>query len=609
MDSLLEVEDSCVYCSKYLSNLNDFNKRMHMNTCKVRKLVETSSFANGSNGSASTTASAANDNSHHQHQQEQQMEDEYLMIGDSCSYCFKSFKDFKSDFNKRVHIRCCKIKKQTFDHKIKLNASVNNTGILTTAAQANPNTNNNSNNNGGNNMNQNQQQQQQQGNFATMLTENCLFCAKSLSNLNGFNKRMHIDHCKIRKSIEGVPLTQRAKSSPGGKKPGDLGIELGNECLYCGKSFARLSQFNRKLHFEHCKLKKRKIDAIINNSLSNGQENNMNNSGSQSQNHPMITQVVGNGLGLQQQQQHQQQQQQQMSNMVGKLPNMSIKFDNMDGHHLMMNSSLPSMHQQQQQQQQQHQQQQHHHQQPNHMTHAHHNGNIMLNMSHGGNQMNGHGAMNITMPTVFDLGDMCVFCSRSLSNLSNFNKRIHIEQCKVKQSKKGTGGGAGGMKLNGQVTNMMTTSAPSSNGSSSIISVSSNKPPAKKRAKTDKNGINNNNNNNNLCGTLMAIEMANSLGNSNNNLNVNGNMNGLMNGSIALNLNGVLAATLGSNNNNNVNGNHQQFESLTSNINLSGLDTSALHHVSLNNNGQNNGLLTNGNHIQIPLDGNNRIFI
>ena len=32
--------------------------------------------------------------------------------------------------------------------------------------------------------------------------------------------------------------------------------------------------------------------------------------------------------------------------------------------------------------------------------------------------------------------EKCLYCSRSLSNLSSFNKRIHMEQCKLKQMKK-----------------------------------------------------------------------------------------------------------------------------------------------------------------------------
>ena len=38
----------------------------------------------------------------------------------------------------------------------------------------------------------------------------------------------------------------------------------------------------------------------------------------------------------------------------------------------------------------------------------------------------------------FDLGESCLFCSRSLVNLSNFNKRIHIDTCKIKTLKKNT---------------------------------------------------------------------------------------------------------------------------------------------------------------------------
>lgn len=34
--------------------------------------------------------------------------------------------------------------------------------------------------------------------------ESCIFCNKPLANLNEFNKKMHLENCKIRKSIEGV---------------------------------------------------------------------------------------------------------------------------------------------------------------------------------------------------------------------------------------------------------------------------------------------------------------------------------------------------------------------------------------------------------------------
>ena len=79
---MIDSEESCVYCSKCLVGLNDFNKKMHIETCKVRKLVD----ANRTNG------------------EENQLEN-FIALGENCTYCFKSFKDFKSDFNKRIHIK------------------------------------------------------------------------------------------------------------------------------------------------------------------------------------------------------------------------------------------------------------------------------------------------------------------------------------------------------------------------------------------------------------------------------------------------------------------------------------------------------------------------
>jgi hypothetical protein len=49
--------------------------------------------------------------------------------------------------------------------------------------------------------------------------------------------------------------------------------------------------------------------------------------------------------------------------------------------------------------------------------------------------MNGSNG-NANKNNIVDLGDSCVFCSRSLMNLSNFNKKVHIETCKIKQMKK-----------------------------------------------------------------------------------------------------------------------------------------------------------------------------
>jgi len=133
-------------------------------------------------------------------------------------------------------------------------------------------------------------------------------------------------------------------------------MELGDSCMYCSKSFINLSDFNKKLHFEYCKLKKKKLQ------LSN--------------------------TSVQQQQQQQQQQQHQQQSSFNP--------------HNLMNASNSH----------------HHHHQQQQMSSS------MLHLD------------DSSKVAKLDLGESCLFCSRSLHNLSNFNKRIHIETCKVKTLKK-----------------------------------------------------------------------------------------------------------------------------------------------------------------------------
>ena len=84
-------------------------------------------------------------------------------------------------------------------------------------------------------------------------------------------------------------------------------------------------------------------------------------------------------------------------------------------------------HQQQQQQQQQIQQQQ------QHIINAVN----VKNNNHNTNNSSNNNTSN-SNKIIVDLGDSCMFCSRSLMNLSNFNKKVHIETCKIKQLKKAT---------------------------------------------------------------------------------------------------------------------------------------------------------------------------
>lgn len=299
------IEDSCVYCSKSLSGLNDFNRKMHIETCKVRKLVD---------------ANLGDPN-------DLQLEN-YIVVGDHCSYCFRSFQDFKSEFNKRLHIKCCKIKKETYDEK--------NNGAF---------------NNG----------------------EHCVFCTKPLANLNDFNKRMHRDNCKIRKSIENSGSPNMGKKGQKDENLIKLGIELGESCAYCSKSFINLSDFNKKLHFEYCKFKKRKM-AKMDISLSGC-----------------------------------------LNMSIGSI-NPNINTENSVALNNSMDSSLNNVIL---------------------------NSQLILNTpnNQNNNNSNSQNMDDLNDPCnigKLDLGESCLFCSRSLVNLSNFNKRIHIETCKIKTLKKAT---------------------------------------------------------------------------------------------------------------------------------------------------------------------------
>lgn len=116
MDGMIDSNESCIYCSKSLYGLNDFNKRMHSDTCKVRRLVESNfvSFhhhnqqhhqqhlqASSSTGAAAVVAASNSSpsvvppvviNNHVNNASPAFCLEDYMMLGDSCPYCFKSLK-------------------------------------------------------------------------------------------------------------------------------------------------------------------------------------------------------------------------------------------------------------------------------------------------------------------------------------------------------------------------------------------------------------------------------------------------------------------------------------------------------------------------------------
>lgn len=325
MDDMIQLEDFCVFCSKYLAGMHDFNKKMHFNTCKLRKLFD-SVYKNSDSGD----------------------DIDQIFMDDNCSFCLKSLKDFKSDYNKRIHIKCCKIKKETFDRRdsiLQLQQCEELSHSAASSTQCN-----------------------ESQTLYQSLTEACIFCNKPLSNLNSFNRKMHIEHCKIRKSLEGT-VRSRGKNKSENLSKQD-GANIGDHCVYCDKSFARLSDFNRRLHSEHCKSKKRKLKTL-NNVISSS----LNLSSLQSTESGYVSNLdqVQNSLIL-------------LAN--NSCANISLSTSNsLDISSISDQSSI----------------------QTNSLSQS---------------------------PVCMDSNQLCEYCSRSLANLSNFNKNIHIEQCKLKQSKK-----------------------------------------------------------------------------------------------------------------------------------------------------------------------------
>ncbi|CAF0753053.1 unnamed protein product [Brachionus calyciflorus] len=466
MEDMLELEDYCVFCSKYLVGMHDFNKKMHYNTCKLRKLFDSAN-----------------------NQEPDDDIDNYLMISDTCNYCFKSLKDFKSDYNKRIHLKCCKIKKETFERRDSI------LHLQQTTDDPNGSTSGQSNDN----LNPVTQL------FQT-LTETCIFCTKPLGNLNSFNRKMHIEHCKIRKSLEGNLKETNKKN-----KDENLGTQdsqdIGEHCIYCNKSFARLSAFNRRLHSDHCKSKKRKLKAlnqVFNESINMSGIQPQENSYGQS-----LTQVQ-NSLILM---------------ATNSCPNTPIRSTN----------------------------------------------TINNNGQEVSPSQNGHTQLALETPA-----ELCMFCSRSLSNLSNFNKNIHIEQCKVKQLKKAT---ANQMKQ-------------------------ANK-PGRKRAKTSNQGDKDDlkNQTNEFCTTQILTQLdltgTNDLVSS-----TNPNNNTTISNSTANNSNQQLTSSQQIT--------HQFDTSNTTILSLNQLDNTTIHQLTLAaSRGANQNLLNTTTHtLQITLDPNtNRIYI
>jgi hypothetical protein len=103
MDDMIDAEENCIYCQKYLYGLNDFNKKMHLDTCKVRKMVDSSPSnplmngggggqQTGSNSTGSSTSSSASSSSSENNSTQHNAIEESLIAQDNCIYCFKSFK-------------------------------------------------------------------------------------------------------------------------------------------------------------------------------------------------------------------------------------------------------------------------------------------------------------------------------------------------------------------------------------------------------------------------------------------------------------------------------------------------------------------------------------
>jgi hypothetical protein len=263
-----------------------------------------------------------------------------------------------------------------------------------------------------------------------------------LANLNEFNKKMHMDNCKIRKTIEGTAGKNKMETTTVIDKNGTMVtltsngspyIEMGDQCIYCSRLFVNLSEFNKRLHFEHCKLKKRILAA-------NG----------------------GIGIG---------------GNLTVNNLNNSLSSPGTSGNNI-LSQSLPLT------------------------SHS------LSSTSNNGTPHHHSAKKSKTNPSnELDLGDSCIFCSRSLLNLSNFNKRIHIETCKTKKMKNSVPkekhpgqGRVNGAAKRRSVKKEKELVAASANSSSN---------PSNNQQQQQQNGSNSsNNNNNNNNGGLNVVNVA-----------------------------------------------------------------------------------------------------
>lgn len=265
-----------------------------------------------------------------------------------------------------------------------------------------------------------------------LVSDACLFCNKPLSNLNDFNKKMHLENCKIRKSLEGNVTPKSKKDDPTSASSSKSNsashldsIDLGPQCMYCSRSFANLSNFNKRLHFEHCKVKKRKMRQSMPGESPTPTTPNPSTPPNHQQQHTSHQSMYTN-------------QNNSMLSLNASNSNTPLNLSLLTSHH---NHHHHHGHQHPQSSQPA-QLNNHHHslfKQPSssnfHTSNANSFAGVNNNNTTAASQQSAAAA---AAANTGEFGDTCLFCARSLLNLSNFNKRVHIETCKIKQLKKET---------------------------------------------------------------------------------------------------------------------------------------------------------------------------